>query len=250
MTPVLTKLMTVQLLIQKRTKGIVFDNDAKGCYDRIISGVALASLRRLGYSKESVKMLGMLWAQMEHHVCTGLGVSDKTYGLTTDKLLYGIGQGSRVSPILWALINQLLLAALGEKFSCIRLVAIDRVEEHIRPGDSFVDDTTTGTTNDDPELEPVSTDQAELTTSEETRIAKMEEIIHFFLDLLQLTQGELALEKCVWYLISHQWKDGKPILLQNQSSHRGIKIVSRSTNTEVGSSGRLPMRDTVPWGSS
>jgi hypothetical protein len=30
MTPVLNKLLTVQLLIQKRTKGIVFDNDAKG----------------------------------------------------------------------------------------------------------------------------------------------------------------------------------------------------------------------------
>jgi hypothetical protein len=51
MTPVLNKLLTVQLLIQKRTEGIVFDNDAKRCYDRIISGVALASLRRLGYSK-------------------------------------------------------------------------------------------------------------------------------------------------------------------------------------------------------
>jgi hypothetical protein len=51
MTPVLNKLLTVQLLIQKRTEGIVFDNDAKGCYDRIISGVALASLRILGYSK-------------------------------------------------------------------------------------------------------------------------------------------------------------------------------------------------------
>jgi hypothetical protein len=77
MTPELNKFLTVQLLIQKWTEGIVFDNDAKVCYDRIISGVALASLRRLGYSKESVKMLGLLWAQMEHHVCTGFGVSEK-----------------------------------------------------------------------------------------------------------------------------------------------------------------------------
>jgi hypothetical protein len=192
MTPVLKKLLTVQLLIQKRTEGIVFDNDDKGCYDRIISGVALASLRRLGYSKESVKMLGLMWAQMEHHVCTGFGVSDKTYGLTIDKLRYGKGQGSCASPILWVLINQLLLAALGEKFTCIRLVAIDGVEEHIRPGDSFVDDTTTGTANDDPELEPVSTDQAEMTTSKEALIAKMGEIIHLFLDLFQVTGGDLA----------------------------------------------------------
>jgi hypothetical protein len=80
MTPVLNKLLTVQLLIQKRTEGIIFDNDDKGCYDMIIIGVALVALRRLGYSEESVKMLGLLWAQMEHHVCTGFGVSDKTYG--------------------------------------------------------------------------------------------------------------------------------------------------------------------------
>jgi hypothetical protein len=113
MTPVLNKLLNVQLLIQKWTEDIVCDNDAKGCYDRIISWVAVSSLRRLGYSKESVKMLGLLWAQMEHHVCTGFGVPDKTYGSTIDKLLYGIGQGSCMSPILWALINQLLLAALG-----------------------------------------------------------------------------------------------------------------------------------------
>jgi hypothetical protein len=167
----------------------------------------------MGYPKESVKRPGLLWAQMEHNVCTGFGVSDKTYGSTTDKLLYGIGQGSCASPILWALINQLLIAALGKKLTCIHLVAIDGVEEHNRPGDSFVDDTTTGTTNDDPGLEPASTDQVELTTSEETLIAKMEEIIQFFLDLLQVTGGDLAPEKCVWYLISHRWKDGKPRLL-------------------------------------
>jgi hypothetical protein len=119
-------------------------------------------------------MLGLLWVQMEHHVCTGIGVSDKTYESTTEKLLYGIGQGSCTSPVLWALINQLLLAALGEKFTCICLVAIDGEEEHIRPGDSFVDDTTTGTTNDDSKLEPVSHIISYLTSSEETLIAKME----------------------------------------------------------------------------
>jgi hypothetical protein len=181
MTSVLNKLLTVQLLIQKRTEGIVFDNDAKGCYYKIISGVTLASLRHLGYSKESVKLLGLLWAQMEYHVCTGFGVSDKKYVSTTEKLLYGIGQGSCTSPILWALINQLLLAALGEKFTCILLVAINGEEEHIMPGDSFVEDNMTGTTNDDSELDPVSHVISDLTSSEETLIAKMEEIIQFSL---------------------------------------------------------------------
>jgi hypothetical protein len=68
----------------------------------------------------------------------------------------------------------------------------------------------------------------------------MEEIIQFFLDLRQVTGGDLAPEKCVWYLISHRWKDVKPKLLQNHSSDSGIKTVSISTNTESGVKRKAP----------
>jgi hypothetical protein len=70
MTPVLNKLLTIQLLTQKKVEGIVFDNYAKGCYDRIISGIALACLKRSSYSKISFRMLGLLWEQLEHHIAT------------------------------------------------------------------------------------------------------------------------------------------------------------------------------------
>jgi hypothetical protein len=132
-------LLTIQILIQKKVEGIVFDNDAKWCYDRIISGISLPCLKRIGYSSNSVQMPGILWAQLEHHIATGYGVSDKTYSSTLDKLLYGIGQGGCASPIMLALLNQLLLTALGEKFDCIILIAVDGVEEHVRPGDAFVE---------------------------------------------------------------------------------------------------------------
>jgi hypothetical protein len=128
MTPVINKLLTNQILIQKKVEGIVFDNDAKGCYDMIISGIALACLKRIGYLSNSVQMVGLLWAQLEHHIATGYGVSDKTYSSTLEKLLYVIVQGGCVSPILWALLKQLLLTALGNKFDCIRLIAVDGVE--------------------------------------------------------------------------------------------------------------------------
>jgi hypothetical protein len=45
LTPVLSKFLMVQLLIQKKKNGIVFNNDTKGCYDRIVSGIAIAALR-------------------------------------------------------------------------------------------------------------------------------------------------------------------------------------------------------------
>jgi hypothetical protein len=108
-------------------------------------------------------MLGVLWSQLEHHACTGYGVSDATYSSSLDELLYGIGQGSCASPILWALLNQLLIEALGDKFDCGRLIAIDGVEEHIRPGESFIDDTTCGATKNNPNIDPTGVEVQKLT---------------------------------------------------------------------------------------
>jgi hypothetical protein len=59
----------------------------------------------------------------------------------------------------------------------------------------------------------------------------MEDIIQFFLDLLQVTSGYLAPEKCVWYLIARRWKKGVPTLLANKSTHRGISMKSKATGT-------------------
>jgi hypothetical protein len=110
-------------------------------------------------------------------------------------LLYGIGQGSCASPILWALLNQLTLTALEEKYDCIRLVSIDGVEEHIRPGDSFVDDTTCGVTDNDITAEPVSSAALELVEREEELIEQMEDTMQYFLDLLQVTGGRSHAKK-------------------------------------------------------
>jgi hypothetical protein len=96
-------------------------------------------------------------------MCTLYGVSDATCISLLDKILYGIGKGCCASFILWALLNQLLLATLGDKFDCIRLVVVDGVAEHIRMGDSFVDDTTCGATNDDPYIEPTGVEVQQLT---------------------------------------------------------------------------------------
>jgi hypothetical protein len=199
MTPMIDKLLTIQLLIQKKVEGIVFDKDAKGCYDRIISGIALACLKLIGYSKNSVHMIGLLWARLEFHISAGYGVSDKTYSSTLKKLMYGTGQGGCASPILRALLNQLLLTALGEKFDCIILVSVDGKEEHAGPGDSFVDDTTTGVTNDDTTMDPVPVEVTEMKQSEEDLIGQMQTIIKFVHDLLQVTGSDLAPENAYAY---------------------------------------------------
>jgi hypothetical protein len=164
-------------------------------------------------------MLGLLWAQLEHHVETGFGVSDASYKSTTNTLLYGIGQGSCSSPIVWALLNQILLTALGEEFECISLVSVDGRTTDTRPGDSFVDYRTTGATDDNHNLDPTPSTVCGLTPEEDSLVTRMEVIIQFFLDLLQVMGCDLATEKCAWYLIGHRWNKGVSKLIQVEPQH-------------------------------
>jgi hypothetical protein len=129
---------------------------------------------------------------------------------------------------------------LGDKFDCIILIAVDGVEEHVRPGETFVDDTNMGVTNDDTTIEPVDAEVTALNLSEEELIGKMQTIIQFFLDLLQVTGGDLAPEKCVWFLICHRWKNVKARLLKMKESYMGIEITSRSTGTVSGVKRKSP----------
>jgi hypothetical protein len=58
-----------------------------------------------------------------------------------------------------------------------------------------VDDTKTGTSDDDVTKDPVPLEEKELTSHEEAMVKRMEYIIQFFLDLLQVTGGDSAPEK-------------------------------------------------------
>jgi hypothetical protein len=91
-----------------------------------------------------------------------------------------------------------------------------------------------GVTSGDTNREPVPIEENELTADEEDLVEQMQVIIKFFLDLLQVTGGYLAPEKCVWYLIAHKWKNGLPLLLRKRASHRGIDIMSNATGQASG----------------
>jgi hypothetical protein len=55
-----------------------------------------------------------------------------------------------------------------------------------------VEDTTTGATDDKHNIEPIPYSVRGLTQEEESLVARMEDTIHVFLDILQVTGGNLA----------------------------------------------------------
>jgi hypothetical protein len=62
----------------------------------------------------------------------------------------------------------------------------------------------------------------------------MQAVIQFFMDLLQVTGGDLAPKKCMGYLIAHRWKNGLPSLLRKRASHCGIEIISNARGQPSG----------------
>jgi hypothetical protein len=67
-----------------------------------------------------------------------------------------------------------------------------------------MDETTTGATYNNHNLDPIPASIRGLIQEEESLVARMEVIIQFFLDILQVTGDDLAPKKCAWYLIGHR----------------------------------------------
>jgi hypothetical protein len=79
-----------------------------------------------------------------------------------------------------------------------------------------------------------------LVEKEEESIEHMEDIMKFFLDLLQVTGGDLAPEKWAWFLIAFRWKDGKEKIVQIKQSHKGINPTTKGEGTTVGIKQKAP----------
>jgi hypothetical protein len=106
---------------------------------------------------------------------------------------------------------------------------------------------TTGATDDNNNLEPIPSSVHGLTQEEDSLVARMEDIIQFFLDLLQVTGGNLAPDKCAWYLIGNRWNKGVPTLVQIEPQHQLITMTLRSSGKVQESNGKHPQKDTEPW---
>jgi hypothetical protein len=55
-----------------------------------------------------------------------------------------------------------------------------------------------------------------------------------------VTGGDLAPEKCAWFLIEFSWKDGKAKMVQIKKSHKGINLTSKSEGATVGIKRKAP----------
>ena len=188
-----------------RTLVTIF-NDAAGCYDRIRPNMADIAMRRVGCPASIAKTQTLAQIHMEHKVKTAMGISKGSIKWNPGPLcmiilagiahyignIGGIGQGGGGSPVGWLVI----------------LLIMIRAYRHFSKGAQIIDPLGDNTFTlhvvsyvDDNSLLRSFPSGVSLATMLQTVSRELTS----WWKLLRITGGDLALEKCLYSVMSWKW---------------------------------------------
>ena len=192
----LNKVLTYDVLRQRRFLGALCSNDALSCYYRILHAIASISLQRMGVSAETCQMMFGTLQDIEHYVATAYGISDQGYG-AVEIPLQGIGQGNGAGPSIWLLITIPLINMLRDGGYGFRSTTPITGSAYRFVCYTFVDDTDTVHSTSD------------ATVKYPQLVQEMQCAINTWEGGLRATGGALSHDKSYWYLMSMQWHHGR-----------------------------------------
>jgi len=201
LSAVLKKVLSHDHLRLTKTGGAFIENDAIGCYDRLVNNLVLMLLVKLGLPKSVASCIGELWDNVVHLIKTVYGISLVTYGCTTDKPLYGPGQGSTCGPLFWLLCYWVIVTSLDPTISAAKFVSACKEILVEITGVSFVDDSSLSVMSEyipDPNL------LLEQNSREEVihLVERLAALGQHWERLLFTTGGAINFQKSHWYLMS------------------------------------------------
>jgi hypothetical protein len=198
------------LCLTKQTAAFV-ENDATGCYDRLMNNIILMILKKFGIPKTVTSCLGSIWDNTVHLIKTIYGTSHITYNSTPDMPLYGPGQGSMCGPIFWILCYWLIISSLDPSITSAQYISVCKSIIVNMTGISFVDDTGLGVASTYIWDTNLSTEE---NYREEIRhvVQKIHLLAQHWEKLLFSTGGSINLQKSFWYLVAWNWKNNKATL--------------------------------------
>ena len=90
---VLNKIAYYNISHQTLTSCAFMDDDARACYDRIVTSLSSTECRRWGTSHNTATFTNSFIEKQKFHIRSAYGVSDKYYSFSPDKPIQGSGQG-------------------------------------------------------------------------------------------------------------------------------------------------------------
>jgi hypothetical protein len=219
--PVFIEEMQFEISRASRKMLVQTNYDATSCYDRIIPNLAMLVSRKYGVPKLITQSNAKTLEQATYRIRTELGVSDTGYSHSQDHPIYGTGQGSGNSPMIWCFLSTVLFDCYDDLAYAATYCHPDRSHPMELGMVGFVDDSN-GQTNE------FMRNETALTLP--TIYQKLRHNAQTWADLLGTTGGALELSKCSCHLLSwHFGNKGDPVLV---STKPATPIEVKDTLTE------------------
>ena len=187
--------------------------------NRILLALATVNSRKHGVHKNVTVVTGKTLEEARFRIKTQLGVSESFYTHSTAIPIYGIGQGSQNGPAYWIFISSTLFDCHATRAKGASYTSADGKSSLTIYLVGFVDDTN----NDVNEFE------AETDPTPERLIELMRRDAQSWCDLLWASGGELALDKCCYYLVYWAFAaTGAPVL---RAGTHGPPLILRDPKT-------------------
>ena len=193
---VLNKVMYYDITRQLRTPSAFMDDDARACYDRIVTPLSAVEGRRWGTSYNEPLYTTNIIESQQYHIRTTTGVSDEHYGYSEATPTQGAGQGLGWAGPKW--LNTADTCSRILNATCTGMVYEDPYHDILvsKIADYFVDDTATGVNSD-----AISDDKSVL-----QHLALTEQK---HAHVLFAAGHKLALDKCSFYLVDFKRSGSK-----------------------------------------
>ena len=134
---------------RQKVMGCAFlDDDAKACYDRIVTRLSEVEVRKWGVSKKAAKFTTKFLHNQQFYLRTTYGTNEPYYQYTETSRIQGSGQGIGWAGPRWTISSDTISNIMADKCTGMCFRDPTNTIEIRRNGDFFVDDLDIGVTED------------------------------------------------------------------------------------------------------
>ena len=144
----INKICYYDLSRQKLMASAFLDDDAKACYDRIVTRLSEMEVRKWGVSKRAAKYTTKFLHNQQFFLKLAGGTTTQSYQYTESTRIQGSGQGIGWAGPRWTVSSDTISSIMAERCTGMKFTDPSQSIEIKRNGDFFVDDLDIGVTED------------------------------------------------------------------------------------------------------